>query len=145
MNTHREKITKIREEMEEAAKAEGKAEDEIFLSSREIYDKAGAIPGVQVKDDYHLDIVMDHPYPQILYWLAMSFAAAVPHEAVDMYQGHPNLWSQLVDTGMRQDWTGNASARSCPRPNDSDWLRMAKGYPKNRCSRNTRGWSSTSA
>ena len=36
---------------------------------------------------HELEIVLDEPYPQILYWFAMPFTAPVPWEAVAYYDG----------------------------------------------------------
>jgi len=37
------------------------------------------------KDRYAFEVVLSRPYPQILYWMAMSFFAPVPTEAVEFY------------------------------------------------------------
>ncbi|MFV1975698.1 MAG: ABC transporter substrate-binding protein [Candidatus Scalindua sp.] len=43
-------------------------------------------PGVKLIDDYTYQIVLKRPYPQILYWLAMPFFAAMPQEAIDFFE-----------------------------------------------------------
>jgi len=52
------------------------------------YD-AVALPGVQLVDDYTFRIVLKKKYPQIKYWLAMTFFSPVPHEALDFYAQPP--------------------------------------------------------
>ena len=47
--------------------------------------------GVEVVDDYTYRIVLARPYPQILYWLAMSFFAPVPKEAIRFYEQGPMI------------------------------------------------------
>ena len=63
--------------------------DEAFagLPVNQQYDQVGAIEGVVVHSPYELELVLDQAYPQILYWLAMPFSAAVPWEAVVYYDG----------------------------------------------------------
>ncbi|MCC7519077.1 MAG: hypothetical protein IT578_07825 [Verrucomicrobiae bacterium] len=51
------------------------------------FDYAKPLAGVEVVDRYTLRLVLSKPYPQILFWLAMPFAAPVPREAVDYYDG----------------------------------------------------------
>ena len=64
-------------------------EDPAFASLRidEQYRRAGPIEGLRVADDLTLEITLDAPYPQILYWFAMPFTAPVPWEAVAYYDG----------------------------------------------------------
>lgn len=66
-----------------------RAEDPGVLSRPlpEQYDAAGGIEGVRVEGDHALEIVLDVPYPQILYWFAMPFTTPVPWEAVAFYDG----------------------------------------------------------
>ncbi len=45
--------------------------------------------GVELVDDHVLRISLTRPYPQILYWLAMSFFAPVPEEAIRFYSQGP--------------------------------------------------------
>ena len=58
---------------------------EDFISPVDLYAKAGDIEGIQVTGKYTFDLVMDHTYPQILYWLAMPFGSAVAQEAILFY------------------------------------------------------------
>jgi len=48
---------------------------------------AGAerFPFVREVDPYTFEVVLAHPYPQILYWMAMPFFAPVPPEAVSFF------------------------------------------------------------
>ncbi len=61
------------------------------LASFDLYKRAGDLPGVKVRGKYTFDLVLKDEYPQILYWLAMRFISAVPHEAVDFYDGKRDL------------------------------------------------------
>jgi ABC-type transport system substrate-binding protein len=56
---------------------------------RKLY--AVEVPGFQALDDWTLQIKLSKPYPQLLWVLTMPYAFAVPHEAVDYYDGrqHP--------------------------------------------------------
>jgi len=70
-------------------------DDPSFSSLRidEQYQRAGPIEGLnwKVTDSWkatnQLEITLDAPYPQILYWFAMPFTAPVPWEAVVYYDG----------------------------------------------------------
>jgi oligopeptide transport system substrate-binding protein len=64
-----------------------------YISGKGIYDTLGDMPGIEITSDYSFDMVMTERYPQILYWLAMRFVSAVPHEAVDFY----NPTKQMTD------------------------------------------------
>jgi len=48
-------------------------------------------PGVREVDRYTFEVVLPHPYPQMLYWMAMPFFAPVPPEAIDFYSQRPLL------------------------------------------------------
>ncbi len=55
--------------------------------------------------DRRIEIVLDHPYPQILYWFAMPFTTPVPWEAVNYYDGNdgrPRFADHPVGTGPFQ-------------------------------------------
>src|SRR5262249_30685747 len=69
----RERLQKLREDASFAA-----------LRSDEQYAKAGGIEGIRAQG-LDFEIELDAPYPQLLYWLAMPFGAAVPWEAVAYY------------------------------------------------------------
>ena len=88
-----ERIAPMREAAEkriaEERKAQGgkkvAANDVPHIDFKKLYEEAGPISGIQLTGKYSFDLVMDHAYPQILYWLAMHFIAAIPHEAVSYY------------------------------------------------------------
>ena len=48
---------------------------------------AGAeeFPFVREIDPHTFEVVLRHPYPQVLYWMAMTFFAPVPPEAIEFY------------------------------------------------------------
>lgn len=48
-------------------------------------------PGVREVDRYAFEVVLPHPYPQMLYWMAMPFFAPVPPEAIEHYSQRPLL------------------------------------------------------
>ena len=61
---------------------------------------AGTIPGIRAIDDYTIELKLTKPYPQILWVLAMSFTAAVPHEAVTAYgDERGNYLEHMVGSG----------------------------------------------
>ena len=47
---------------------------------------AHPFPGVRAVDRYTFEIVLEEPYPQILFWMALPFFAPVPPEAVEFFQ-----------------------------------------------------------
>jgi len=51
------------------------------------YARAGPVEGIRTPEAHVLEVVLGAPYPQILYWFAMPFTAAVPWEAVAWYDG----------------------------------------------------------
>jgi oligopeptide transport system substrate-binding protein len=75
------------------------------LPVREQYAQVGGIAGARAVDDSHVELVLDHPYPQILYWFAMPFTTPVPWEAVAYYDGmggRPSFADHPVGTGPFQ-------------------------------------------
>lgn len=79
-------------------------EDPAFAALRidEQYRRAGPVEGLRVEDPYRLEVVLDAPYPQILYWFAMPFTSPVPWEAVAWYDGQagrPQFNEVAVGTG----------------------------------------------
>ena len=80
----RKRLTALRKDLEQNKAA---APDSRPPSSRELYAAAGQIEGVRVTGRYSFEVVLDHQYPQILYWLAMRFICAMPWEAVEYYHG----------------------------------------------------------
>lgn len=70
------------------------------LHNRELDEKCDPIrldyaacpfPGVRELSRYSFEVVLAHPYPQMLYWMAMPFFAPVPPEAVEFYNQRPLL------------------------------------------------------
>jgi ABC-type transport system substrate-binding protein len=53
----------------------------------EQYRAVGRIAGVRVLGPTTLELELDQPYPQILFWFAMEFTTPVPWEAVATYDG----------------------------------------------------------
>ena len=51
------------------------------------YAEVGGIAGVRVLSERELELVLDEPYPQIRFWLAMPFTTPVAWEAVARYDG----------------------------------------------------------
>ncbi|HUU10802.1 MAG TPA: ABC transporter substrate-binding protein [Phycisphaerae bacterium] len=47
----------------------------------EAYD----LPGVRSVDSHAFEVVLLHPYPQILYWMILPFFAPVPPEAIEFF------------------------------------------------------------
>ena len=79
-------------------------EDEVFaeLPVREQYRRAGPVKGLSAQGDYAFELILSEPYPQILYWFAMPFSAAVPWEAVEYYdgqEGRPRFADHPVGAG----------------------------------------------
>jgi oligopeptide transport system substrate-binding protein len=86
-----ERLAKLREEASFAA-----------LRIDEQYRRAGPVEGIRVEDPHEVEIVLDAPYPQILYWFAMPFTSPVPWEAVAFYDGaggRPLFAEVAVGTG----------------------------------------------
>jgi len=46
---------------------------------------AGSYPFVREVGPYAFEVVLQHPYPQILYWMGMAFFAPVPPEAIEFF------------------------------------------------------------
>jgi ABC-type transport system substrate-binding protein len=57
------------------------------LPAHEQYSRLGGIEGVRVLSPTRIEIALNEPYPQILYWFAMPFTAPLPWEAVAYYDG----------------------------------------------------------
>lgn len=72
------------------------------LPPHEQYAGAGGIAGVRVLDPLTVEIELDEPYPQIVYWFAMPFTAPMPWEAAAAYdgrEGRPALADHPVGAG----------------------------------------------
>ncbi|MFT7234662.1 MAG: oligopeptide transport system substrate-binding protein [Methylophagaceae bacterium] len=65
----------------------------------EIDLRAGTLLGVRVLDRYRYEIKVFGRYPQLRYWLAMPFFAAVPWEADALYRQ-----SGLIKRNITMDW-----------------------------------------
>ncbi len=91
----RKRVGQLREEREDG-------------SVVELYRDAGELEGVRATGDYTLEITLNAPYPQILYWFAMGFVSAIPWEAVEFYDGRngSNLGSEPLEFGQRPVGTG---------------------------------------
>jgi len=66
------------------------------------YARVGGIDGVRVLDAQTVEVELDAPYPQILYWFAMPFTAPMAWEAVATYDGRngrDNLADHPVGAG----------------------------------------------
>lgn len=66
-----------------------------------------SVEGLQAVDDHTLRIKLVHPYPQLLYALAMNFTAPVPAEAVETYADETGaMQGKMVGTGpfMLEEW-----------------------------------------
>jgi len=84
--------------------AKRRADEPGFAALRidEQYRRAGPVEGLRVSDPGRLEVVLDAPYPQILYWFAMPFTSPVPWEAVAWYDGaggRPRFGEVAVGTG----------------------------------------------
>jgi oligopeptide transport system substrate-binding protein len=84
--------------------AERRKSDPAFakLPAHEQYKAAGGIEGVVVSGDLELELVLEKPNPQLLYWFAMPFTTPMAWEAVAYYdgkEGRPNLSERAVGTG----------------------------------------------
>jgi ABC-type transport system substrate-binding protein len=68
---------------------ERRKQDPAFGARRsdEQYREAGGVAGVEVRSERELRLVLEEPYPQIRFWLAMPFTTPVAWEAVAHYDG----------------------------------------------------------
>jgi len=57
---------------------------------------ADAFPFVREVDRYTFQVVMQHPYPQMLYWMAMPFFSPIPPEAVAFFDQPVLLERSLI-------------------------------------------------
>jgi ABC-type transport system substrate-binding protein len=84
-----------------------RAKDPEFAKRRidQQYAAAGGVAGLVVRGRYELDVVLRHPYPQLLYWFAMPFTSPVPWEAIAYYdgeEGRPSFNDHPVASGPFQ-------------------------------------------
>lgn len=94
----------------------------LAAKTKEEADKAFAEPieGLKALDPYTLQIKLTKPYPQLKYILTMGAAAAVPHEAVEMYGDEKgNLTDNAVGSGpfMFKQWDRNRQIILVKNPN----------------------------
>ena len=72
------------------------------LPAHEQYARAGGIPGVAVRGERELEIILAEPNAQILYWFAMPFTTPIAWEAVAYYdgrEGREHFADHAVGTG----------------------------------------------
>ncbi len=69
-------------------------------------------PGIEVVDRYTFRVVLARKYPQILYWLAMHFAAPVPEEALRFY-AEPAIAARPMDLNRWPVGSGPFFVRHC--------------------------------
>lgn len=72
------------------------------LPIHEQYSRAGGVSGVRTPSETTLELVLERPYPQILYWFALPFTSPMPWEAVVYYdgrEGRPHLADHPVGSG----------------------------------------------
>ncbi|MCX7819785.1 MAG: ABC transporter substrate-binding protein [Kiritimatiellae bacterium] len=91
--------------------AEGAGEDE---DRRPIVLDYLATPcaGIEVIDRYTFRLVLARKYPQILYWLAMHFAAPIPEEALRFY-AEPAIAARQMDLNRWPVGSGPFFVRHC--------------------------------
>jgi ABC-type transport system substrate-binding protein len=83
------------------------------------------VSGLTAIDSHTLRIKLSRPYPQLLYILAMSYAAAVPREAVEFYGGE--FLNHPVGTGpyRLEKWVRNSIITLVKNPG----FRKGEAYP----------------
>ncbi len=100
------------------------------LPVNEQYRAIGPFSGAQALDERTLQITLDEPYPQILYWFAMPVTTPVPWEAAVYYdgnEGRPPLTEHTVSTGPYVLSTYDKQARMVLARNPDWW---ALKYPQ---------------
>jgi ABC-type transport system substrate-binding protein len=81
------KISGLRE-FGEALVARREADPEFAARRIDLqYREVGGISGVRVLSEREIELILEEPYPQIRFWLAMNFTSPVPWEAVARYDG----------------------------------------------------------
>ncbi len=86
------------------AALESRRSDPAFarLPAHEQYATLGGFEGAVAQDERTLDVTLSSPYPQILYWFAITFSSPVPWEAIAYYdgeEGRPLFAEHPVGTG----------------------------------------------
>jgi ABC-type transport system substrate-binding protein len=84
--------------------AERRKADPAFarLPAHEQYKSVGGIKGVVMTGEREIEIILETPNPQLLYWFAMPFTTPMAWEAVAYYdgkEGRANLSDRAVGTG----------------------------------------------
>jgi ABC-type transport system substrate-binding protein len=72
------------------------------LPAHEQYKAVGGIEGVVVTAEREIEVILETPNPQLLYWFAMPFTTPMAWEAVAYYdgkEGRANLADRAVGTG----------------------------------------------
>jgi len=81
-------------------------QDEQFNPMVLDYAKAAeGIPFIREVDKYAFEMVLLHPYPQILYWMEFQFFSPVPPEAVEFYN-QPGLITRNITLDFNPVGTG---------------------------------------
>ncbi len=57
---------------------------------------AYACPGVRAVDSHTFEVVLPHPYPQILYWMILPFFAPIPTEALEFFDQRVLLERSII-------------------------------------------------
>jgi len=87
------------------------------------YAEIGGITGIEVDGELGLRVVLEKPYPQLLYWFAMPFTTPMAWEVVAYYdgqEGRPRLADHPVGTGPYRLVEYDKQARMILERND-DW------------------------
>ena len=104
---YRDRVDKLRKEIISSEFKGNFDKDEDYIPSKELYEKAGKLEGIEITGKYSFDMVLSKKYPQMLYWLAMRFICAVPYEAVDYYNPTKKMNSRVpVNFNLRPVGSG---------------------------------------
>ena len=57
---------------------------------------AYACPGVRAVDSHTFEVVLPHPYPQILYWMILPFFTPIPAEALEFFNQRVLLERSII-------------------------------------------------
>jgi ABC-type transport system substrate-binding protein len=107
-------VDKLKELLEAKRKARADAagllynqeQDELFNPIVLDYAKAAeGIPFIREVDKYAFEVVLLHPYPQILYWMEFQFFSPVPPEALEFYN-QPGLIRRNITFDLNPVGTG---------------------------------------
>ena len=97
---------------------------------KEPTDYAMEVEGLQTPDSHTFKISLTEPYPQLLYILAMHYAFAIPHEAVEYYG--KDFVNHPVGTGPYElvEWRRNSRIEFARSPKWAETGRV-ETYPSN--------------